>query len=64
MASINPIDLQKALKGAEYPSSRDDLVTLARDNGADDTLVEKLANAPTEQFDGPDDVQKVVFDKE
>lgn len=64
MAGINPIDLQKALKGAEYPSSRDDLVTLAKDNGADDTLVEKLAHAPTDEFGGPDDVQRVLFDNE
>ncbi|GHE47502.1 hypothetical protein GCM10018785_16510 [Streptomyces longispororuber] len=64
MASISPIDLQKALKGATYPSSRDDLVSLARDNGADDGLVEKLSNASTDSFDGPDEVQKAVFDNE
>ncbi|MGV9883665.1 DUF2795 domain-containing protein [Streptomyces sp. NPDC003006] len=64
MASISPIDLQKALKGAQYPASRDDLVSLAKDNGADDSLVEKLTNASTDQFDGPDKVQKVVFDNE
>ncbi|MER5297485.1 DUF2795 domain-containing protein [Streptomyces pharetrae] len=64
MASISPIDLQKALKGAEYPARRDDLVSLARDNGADDVLVEKLSNASTDEFDGPNDVQKVVFQDE
>lgn len=64
MASTSPIDLQKALKGAEYPASRDDLVTLAKDNGADDTLVEKLGDAPADEFDGPNDVQKAVFGNE
>ncbi|CAL9352486.1 hypothetical protein SUDANB176_00505 [Streptomyces sp. enrichment culture] len=64
MADVSPIDLQKALKGAEYPASRDDLVSLARDNGADDNLVEKLAHAGTQRFDGPNDVQKAVFDNE
>ncbi|MFD7303094.1 MULTISPECIES: DUF2795 domain-containing protein [Streptomyces] len=64
MASISPIDLQKALKGAEYPARRDDLVSLAKDNGADDVLVEKLSNASTDEFDGPNDVQKVVFQDE
>ena len=64
MASISPIDLQKALKGAEYPASRDDLVTLAKDNGADDTLVKKLVDAPADGFDGPNDVQKAVFENE
>ncbi|WP_017572793.1 DUF2795 domain-containing protein [Nocardiopsis halotolerans] len=61
MASISPIDLQKALKGADYPASRDDLVSLARSNGADDGLVETLSNADVSRFDGPDDVQKAVF---
>ncbi|WEH39891.1 DUF2795 domain-containing protein [Streptomyces sp. AM 2-1-1] len=63
MADISPIDLQKALKGAEYPASRDDLVSRARDNGAEETLVTKLGDAPADRFDGPNEVQKAVFDK-
>ncbi|MGW5333928.1 DUF2795 domain-containing protein [Streptomyces bauhiniae] len=61
MADISPIDLQKALKGADYPASRDDLVSLARKNGADDKVVEKLENCGVDRFDGPNDVQKAVF---
>ncbi|WP_399932523.1 DUF2795 domain-containing protein [Streptomyces kanamyceticus] len=61
MADISPIDLQKALKGAQYPASRDDLVELARGNSGDGSLVDKLSDAPTDRFDGPDDVQKAVF---
>lgn len=61
MADISPIDLQKALKGAEYPAGRDDLVSLAQDNGADEELVSKLRDASADRFDGPDDVQKTVF---
>ncbi|WP_150242772.1 DUF2795 domain-containing protein [Nocardiopsis quinghaiensis] len=61
MASVNPIDLQKALKGADYPASRDDLASLAKDNGADSGLVERISNVKTDRFDGPDDVQKAVF---
>ncbi|MFJ9037206.1 DUF2795 domain-containing protein [Streptomyces sp. NPDC102406] len=62
MADISPIDLQKALKGAEYPASKDDLVSLAQNNGADESLVTKLGDASPDQFDGPDEVQKAVFD--
>ncbi|MYV42061.1 DUF2795 domain-containing protein [Streptomyces sp. SID1328] len=62
MADMSPIDLQKALKGAEYPASRDDLVSVARSNGADDKVVDKLEHAGTQRFDGPNDVQKAVFD--
>jgi len=62
MASISPIDLQKALKGADYPASRDDLVELAKNNGADSALVDKLSHADVAEFDGPNKVQKAVFD--
>ncbi|MDQ0774766.1 hypothetical protein QF026_003232 [Streptomyces aurantiacus] len=47
--------------GGDYPANRDDLVALAKENGADDALVEKLSNTGTEQFDGPNEVQKAVF---
>ncbi|MFJ2260351.1 DUF2795 domain-containing protein [Streptomyces sp. NPDC087844] len=62
MADISPIDLQKALKGAEYPADRDDLVSLAESNGADEALVTKLRDASADRFDGPNEVQKSVFD--
>ncbi|MEV8047834.1 DUF2795 domain-containing protein [Streptomyces griseoluteus] len=61
MADMSPIELQKALKGADYPASRDDLVSVARSNGADDKVVDKLEHAGTQRFDGPNDVQKAVF---
>ncbi|MGW0390709.1 DUF2795 domain-containing protein [Streptomyces sp. NPDC003042] len=64
MATISPIDLQKALKGAEYPATLDDLRSLAEDNGADDQIVEKLSNSGKDRFDGPDEVQKAVFGNE
>lgn len=64
MAEISPIDLQKALKGADYPADREDLVALAKSNGADNTLVQKLTQSGSKKFDGPNEVQKAVFDNE
>ncbi|MGW0333216.1 DUF2795 domain-containing protein [Streptomyces sp. NPDC003011] len=64
MADLSPIDLQKALKGADYPTSRDDLVSLAKRNGADENVVQKLSDSGTDRFDGPNDVQKAVFGNE
>jgi hypothetical protein len=57
---VNPIELQKHLKGADYPASRDDLVGLARSNGAPDDIVSALENAGSDSFDGPDDVQRAL----
>ncbi len=61
MANLSPIDLQKALKGANYPSSRNDLVERAKSNGADSDLVQQLSGLGTDRFDGPNDVEKAVF---
>ena len=61
MADLGPIDLQKALKGADHPAHRDGLVPVAKSNGADDTLVKKPAQTGTKRFDGPNEVQKAVF---
>ncbi|HEX4789370.1 MAG TPA: DUF2795 domain-containing protein [Actinospica sp.] len=61
MSEINPIDLQKALKGATYPAGREDLVGCAESNHADGLLVEKLRQLPDQRFEGPNDVQKEVF---
>jgi Protein of unknown function (DUF2795) len=42
---VNPIELQKYLKGVEYPASRDDLVNVAQSNGAPSEIVAALRNA-------------------
>ena len=56
MATINPIQLQKFLKGADYPMSRDELVSLAQGNSADDDVLEALRAIPDRQYDGPNAV--------
>ncbi len=53
-------EVQKALKGADYPASRDDLVELARGNGADDDLVTALSGMDKSSFDGPSAVMEAM----
>lgn len=64
MADLGPIDLQKALKGADHPAGEDDLVPVAKSNGADDTLVKEPGQTGAKRFDGPDEVRKAVFGNE
>jgi Protein of unknown function (DUF2795) len=49
-------DVQKALKGADYPATRDELVKLAQSNGAAREVVQALQEADGNRFDGPDQV--------
>lgn len=57
----NPIGLQKALAGADYPADKQELIDLAKRNGADQDVIEALDKLPEGQVSGPDQVQKAVF---
>ncbi len=50
-------EVQKALKGADYPANGKQLSELAKKNGADDDLVAELAGIDRE-IDGPNGVMK------
>jgi hypothetical protein len=56
MADWQITDVQKALKGADYPASGEELARLAEDNGGDADLVEKLRDIA--EATGPDDVMR------
>ena len=60
MADINPIHLQKALKGASYPATKDSLIATAKDNGADDGVMTFLNELPDREFGGPNGVTKEI----
>lgn len=45
MATINPISLQKHLKGLDYPASKQDLIKHAESTGADAEMLDLLTIA-------------------
>ena len=49
-------DVQKALKGVDYPADADELANHAERNGADKDLVEALRGMKKRSFDGPNAV--------
>lgn len=57
---MNPIDVQKNLKGVSYPASREDLVAAAEDNGGDVELVEQLRGLNEDEFESPAEVMKAL----
>lgn len=62
--SKNPIrpqlDVQKHLKGMNYPASRDELLEHARDHGANDDVLDLLEGMPDKEYKSPVDVTKAV----
>ncbi|CAG2147588.1 DUF2795 domain-containing protein [Cupriavidus plantarum] len=57
---LNPIELQKALKGMDYPANRDALVSLAQKNGAKDDIIEALGRIPDRDYEDPAQVSEAV----
>jgi hypothetical protein len=60
VAKINPIQLQKALKGVKYPAKKKDLEQAAKDNGASDEIRSALKELKQDEFARPSDVSKAV----
>lgn len=59
--SANPIEIQRHLKGVDYPADRSELVERARSENAPPEVVEALEGLPEdEEFEGPDDVMEAV----
>ncbi len=56
MSGFQVTEVQKALKGADYPMDGPALAELAQSNGADEGLVEALRGL--RQVDGPNGVMK------
>jgi hypothetical protein len=60
MATISPIDVQKALKGMDYPASKDQIVEHAKQNGADREVLDALQKIPDREYEGPSGVSSEV----
>jgi hypothetical protein len=57
----NPIEIQRHLKGVDYPADREELLEVARSEGAPQDVIEALESLPEdEQFDGPDQVMRAI----
>ena len=64
MAKVNPIQLQKHLKGMDYPASKEDLIEHAKKNGADEHALAALEDLPDDQYETPADVSKALGESE
>lgn len=51
--AINPIELQKYLKGTDYPSAKDTLVKTAKSNGAGEDVLSALGAIADQDYDTP-----------
>ncbi|MBN3905766.1 MAG: DUF2795 domain-containing protein [Nostoc sp. NMS1] len=61
MAKANPVEMQKHLKGVDYPAVKKDLIKHAKKQGADKEIISLLEKLPDdEEFDSPADLNKTI----
>ncbi len=53
-------ELEKYLKGVDYPASKEDLLKKARSNGAPDEVIEMINSLTESHFNSPIDVSKAL----
>jgi putative membrane protein len=58
MPHINPVQIQKFLKGVDYPASKSALIEKAKSMGADENVCASLEQLPEEDFQTPADVSQ------
>lgn len=64
MAEKPPVnEVTKNLSGVDFPAKREDLVAHAKDQGADDDVVQAIEDLPQNEFHSMADVMK-AFGKE
>jgi hypothetical protein len=57
---VNPIQIQRFLKNVDYPASRQDLINVAKKEGADENVIATLEHLPERQYDGPVGVSEEI----
>jgi hypothetical protein len=57
---VSPIDIQKALKGIDYPASKEQILEHAK--GSDAEVLDALQKLDDREYEGPSGVSAAVFD--
>lgn len=60
MPYTNPAEVEKCLKGVNYPAKKEDLIKHAEKQGANKDIIDTLREMREENFNSPIDVSKAV----
>jgi hypothetical protein len=56
----NPMEVEKSLKGIDFPAKKQDLVNHAQQHGADERVLETLKDLPRDEFHNAADVTRAI----
>jgi len=57
---VSPIDIQKALKGMDYPATKEQILEHAK--GGEKEVLDALQKIDDREYEGPSGVSAAVFD--
>jgi len=57
---VSPVAIEKAIKGLDFPASKDDLVRQAQRNNAPQDVMEKIRGLPGNTFNRPTDLTRAL----
>jgi hypothetical protein len=60
LSNLDAATLQRLLPGVRFPAEKDEVANTAERNDAPQELVERIRNADTQRFNGPDEVLQEV----
>lgn len=63
MQHANPVQIQKFLKGIDYPVNKEALLANAKKMGADKNVCASLEQLPEENFEAPIDLSEALAKK-
>jgi hypothetical protein len=55
---VNPIQVQKFLKGIDYPVSKQQIIQTAQREGADENVMQALQRLPEHEYNSPNDISE------
>ena len=58
MGGDSPANVQKYLKGVDYPANKREIVEQAKKNAAPKEVLDALQHVPEQEFNGPQDLMK------
>ena len=57
---VTPIEVQKHLKGIDYPASKEDIIDYAEQQGAGEEIISLLEKIPDEEYETPAELSKAL----
>lgn len=60
MAHVNPVEVEKSIKGINFPAKKQELVKHAQEHGANREVIDTIEHLPKDNFNNAADVAKAV----